>query len=183
MIKPGTVVAGPHTRIEFEQTSAQTDGKLLRFEETFQVGMERPPMHIHATQSEAFTVLRGKLAVRVGAETRILGPGESIVAQPGTAHTLWNAGDEVCVHTVEMVPALAMEDYFYEIVTLEAEGGIPHKSLAQAGRIATLFLRHHNQLAGLPWSVQRVAFRLLVVLARWFTPSPAAPLASSQSKV
>jgi quercetin dioxygenase-like cupin family protein len=165
MIKSGTVVAGPHTRIEFERTSADTDGALLSFKETFQVGPQRPPMHLHATQIERFTVLSGALGVRVGRETRILGPGEVAEVPLGKAHTLWNAGDEPCVHRVEMRPALAMEDFFHETVTIEAEGGMPPKSLAQAARLATLLLRHRNQLAGIPWFLQRVFFSLVVLLS------------------
>jgi len=165
MIQSGTVVAGPHTRIEFERTSADTDGALLSFKETFQVGSQRPPTHLHATQTERFTVLSGTLGVRIGRETRVLGPGETVEVPPGTAHTLWNAGGELCVHRVEMMPALAMEDFFREIVTIEAEGGMPPKSLAQAARLATLLLRHRNQLAGIPWFLQRVFFGLVVLLS------------------
>jgi hypothetical protein len=56
MISTGTVVESPHTRITFERTSAGTGGALLSFQETYQVGPQRPPMHIHATQTERFTV-------------------------------------------------------------------------------------------------------------------------------
>jgi mannose-6-phosphate isomerase-like protein (cupin superfamily) len=171
MITAGTIVESPHTRIAFERTSADTNGALLSFEETYQVGPQRPPLHIHATQIERFTVLSGTLGVRVRRETRLLGAGEVVEVAAGTPHTLWNAGDQLCVHRVEMMPALAMEDYFHAIITLEAEGGIPPKSLADAGRLATLFLRHRNQLAGLPWSLQRAFFRLVVLVSRW---SPAA---------
>lgn len=167
MIQPGTVVTSPHTRIAFERTSAETDGALLRFEETYQVGPQRPPMHIHAAQTERFTVLSGTLGVRVGRETRLLGPGDVAEVPPGTAHTLWNAGVEACVHRVEMIPALAMEDFFYDITTLEAEGGLPPRSLAQAGRVATLFLRHRNQLAAVPWFIQRALFCLVAFVSRW----------------
>jgi len=159
MVKSGTVVAGPHTRIAFERTSADTDGALLSFEETFQVGPQRPPLHLHDNQTERFTVLSGTLGVRIGRMTRALGPGQTVEVPPGTAHTLWNAGAEACVHRVEMMPALAMEDFFHEIVTIESEGGI------QAARLATLMLRHRNQLAGLPWFIQRVVFGLVVLLS------------------
>jgi hypothetical protein len=87
-------------------------------------------MHIHAAQIERFTVLRGTLGVRAGRETRMLGPGEVVEVAAGTPHTLWNAGNQECVHRVEMMPALATEDYFHEVITLEAEGGVPPKSLA-----------------------------------------------------
>ena len=176
MIRSGTVVESSHTRILFERTSADTDGTLLRFEETYQVGPQRPPMHIHATQIERFTVLRGTLGVRAGSKTRTLGPGEVVEVAAGTPHTLWNAGDQVCVHRVEMMPALAMEDYFHEIITLEAEGGVPPKSLAQAARLAALFLRHRSQLSGLPWSIQRALFRMVVFLSKWLSgPRPSRP--------
>jgi nucleoside-diphosphate-sugar epimerase len=38
-----------------------------------------------------------------------IGPGESLSVPPGTAHTLWNAGDEPCVNEVKLEPALDME--------------------------------------------------------------------------
>jgi len=180
MIQPGTIVESPHTRIAFERTSAETSGALLRFEETYQVGPQRPPMHIHAAQTERFTVLSGTLGVRVGRETRLLGPGDVAEVPPGTAHTLWNAGVEPCVHRVEMMPALAMEDFFYEITTLEAEGGLPPRSLAQAGRVATLFLRHSNQLAAMPWFIQRAFFRFVAFVSRWRS-SPANPAPDSRT--
>jgi NADPH2:quinone reductase len=180
MIQSGTVVTSPHTRIAFERTRAETGGELLRFEETYQVGSQRPPMHIHAAQTERFTVLSGTLGVRVGRETRILAPGEVAEVPPGTPHTLWNAGAEPCVHRVEMTPALAMEDFFYEITTLEAEGGLPPRSLAQAARVATLFLRHGNQLAAVPWFVQRAFFRFVVFVSRWRS-SPVNPALDAQT--
>jgi NADPH2:quinone reductase len=83
MIQPGTVVASPHTRIAFECTSAESDGALLRFEETYQVGPERPPMHIHTAQTERFTVLSGALGVRVGRETKTLTPGDVVAFVSG----------------------------------------------------------------------------------------------------
>lgn len=172
MIQPGTVITSTHTRIAFERTSAETGGELLRFEETYQVGPQRPPMHIHAVQTERFTVLSGTLGVRVGRETRILAPGEVAEVPPGTPHTLWNAGDQPCVHRVEMMPALAMEDFFHEIVTLEAEGGLPPRSLSQAGRVATLFQRHRNQLAAVPWFIQRAFLRLVAFVSGWRSSSP-----------
>jgi NADPH:quinone reductase-like Zn-dependent oxidoreductase len=124
-------------------------------------------MHIHTAQTERFTVLSGALGVRVGRETKTLTPGDVVEVAPGTPHTLWNAGDEPCVHRVEMMPALGMEDFFHEIVTLEAEGGLPPRSLAQAGRVATLFLRHHNQLAAIPWFIQRALFRIVAFVSGW----------------
>jgi NADPH:quinone reductase-like Zn-dependent oxidoreductase/mannose-6-phosphate isomerase-like protein (cupin superfamily) len=180
MIQSGTVVESPHTRIAFECTSAESDGALLRFEETYQVGPQRPPMHIHAAQTERFTVLRGVLGVRVGRETKTLTPGDVVEVAPGTPHTLWNAGDEPCVHRVEMMPALAMEDFFHEIVTLEAEGGLPPRSLSEAGRVATLFLRHRNQLAAMPWFIQRALFRFVAFVSGWRS-SPRNPAFDSRS--
>jgi quercetin dioxygenase-like cupin family protein len=48
---------------------------------------DSPPLHVHRTEDELFHVLEGELRVRAGdAEIRI-GPGESLLAPKGVAHS------------------------------------------------------------------------------------------------
>ncbi len=164
MAHTGQVVEGTHTRIEFQVTAADSGGALLRFKETFQAGPFSPPRHVHAHQTERFIVHQGLLCVRIGGEVRLLGPGESATVPPGVPHTLWNAGETPCVHHVEMVPARRMEDFFVGIVTLEADGGIPPRSLSHLGRIARLFLDHENRVPWLSWSLFSPLLRLVAWL-------------------
>jgi quercetin dioxygenase-like cupin family protein len=49
---------------------------------------DRPPLHVHAFESETFYVLEGALTVWVGdREPVTLGPGEAATAPPGLPHT------------------------------------------------------------------------------------------------
>lgn len=48
---------------------------------------DQAPIHVHHASDEAFCVLRGRLEVLVGDERRIIGPGEHITVEAGTAHT------------------------------------------------------------------------------------------------
>ncbi|MCU0696029.1 MAG: cupin domain-containing protein [Myxococcaceae bacterium] len=160
-VRAGQVVEGPHTRIEFEVTSADSGGRLLSFRQTFQPGPFSPPVHVHASQTERFTVVSGRLGVRVGEAVQVLGPGQTVAVPPGTPHTLWNAGAGPCVHRVQLEPARRMEHFFVGIVTLEAEGAIPPRRLSQLARLARLFLDHENRVPGLPWSVFKVVLRLV----------------------
>lgn len=160
----GQVVEGPHTRIEFEVTAESSGGALLAFRETYQPGAFQPPVHVHAKQTERFTVVSGMLGVRVGGETHVLGPGQSASVPPGTPHTLWNAGTTPCVHRVQLTPARRMEDFFVGIVTLEAEGAMPPRRLSQVARIARLFLDHENRVPWLPWFVFKPLLQLVSFL-------------------
>ena len=46
------------------------------------------PLHVHHADDEAWYVLDGRLGFQVGDGTREVGPGESILVQRGTPHSL-----------------------------------------------------------------------------------------------
>jgi quercetin dioxygenase-like cupin family protein len=48
---------------------------------------DSPPLHVHATEDEAFHVLDGELRLRVNGDDIRLGPGESALAPKGVPHT------------------------------------------------------------------------------------------------
>jgi hypothetical protein len=87
---------------------------------------------------------------------------------PGTAHTFWNAGDEPCVHEVRLEPALDMEHFFEGVVTLEAQRRLPPHGRPDLLRIALLFGKHDNLIAGVPRVVQRIVYALARSIA-WAT--------------
>src|SRR5262252_7862220 len=67
---------------------------------------DQAPPHVHHGSDEAFGVISGQLSVLVGAERRILGPGDLVVVPAGTPHTFATVGDETvrmyCVMTPEI---------------------------------------------------------------------------------
>jgi hypothetical protein len=97
-----------------------------------------------------------------------IGAGESRSIPPGVAHTFWNVGDEPCVHEVTLEPALDMEHFFEGVVTLEAQHRLPPHGRPDLLRIALLFGKHDNLIAGIPRVVQRVVYNVAKAVA-WAT--------------
>jgi nucleoside-diphosphate-sugar epimerase/mannose-6-phosphate isomerase-like protein (cupin superfamily) len=159
------VFEGPSTKICILQTAAETSGARLRFEQTLAIGDGRPPRHVHRKQTESFLVVSGRLGLEADGVVCEMGPGESYSVPPGTAHTLWNAGDEPCVNEVTLEPALDMEHFFEGIVTLEAQHRLPPHGRPDLLRIALLFGKHDNLIAGVPRVVQRLVYSFAKAIA------------------
>jgi nucleoside-diphosphate-sugar epimerase/mannose-6-phosphate isomerase-like protein (cupin superfamily) len=156
---------GPSTKICILETAAETSGARLRFEQTLAIGDGRPPRHVHRKQTESFLVVSGRLGLETDGVVCEIGPGESYSVPPGTAHTLWNAGDEPCINQVTLEPALDMEHFFEGIVTLEAQHRLPPHGRPDLLRIALLFGKHDNLIAGIPRVVQRLVYTFAKALA------------------
>ena len=46
--------------------------------------------HVHATVSERFRVIEGRLGVRIGGRESMLEKGADVTITPGVAHNWWN---------------------------------------------------------------------------------------------
>jgi quercetin dioxygenase-like cupin family protein len=66
--------------------AADTRGALAVVERVVEEGAEGPPLHVHDRTSDAFYVLEGTFAVQVGEKRCELGPGDLVLAAPGTVH-------------------------------------------------------------------------------------------------
>jgi nucleoside-diphosphate-sugar epimerase/mannose-6-phosphate isomerase-like protein (cupin superfamily) len=162
---PHRMFEGPSTKINILETAAETSGARLRFEQTLAIGDRRPPRHVHRKQTESFLVVSGRLGLEADGAVCEIGPGESYSVSPGTAHTLWNAGDVPCVNEVTLEPALDMEHFFEGIVTLEAQHRLPPHGRPDLLRIALLFGKHDNLIAGVPRVVQRLVYAFAKAIA------------------
>ena len=99
-------------RFVFTRTSAESSGEVLAFEFFVEPRGGVPMKHCHAGQREHFRCLRGELTVTIGEQTRTLRPGEELVLEPGTVHSLFNAGEEELQCAVEYRPAGRNEAWF-----------------------------------------------------------------------
>src|SRR5215467_2254779 len=61
-------------------------------------------IHSHAESDKIYFVLRGKGVFHIADEERELGTGEIVIARPGEAHGVRNAGQENLVLLVFMTP-------------------------------------------------------------------------------
>ncbi|MCA9771994.1 MAG: cupin domain-containing protein [Myxococcales bacterium] len=69
----------------------------------FRPGQAQKP-HAHAGSDKVYFVLEGKGTFRVGAEEKILGPGEATIAPSGEDHGVVNTSDADLVVLVFMAP-------------------------------------------------------------------------------
>jgi mannose-6-phosphate isomerase-like protein (cupin superfamily) len=117
MARAGQTVENPATgeRITFVRTAADTGGELLVMDDVWTRPGHRTPPHVHPEMEERWEVVSGRAAFRVGDEEVEAGPGETVVAPPGTPHVAWNpTADEVRLR-IEMRPALRWEDFVVEL--------------------------------------------------------------------
>jgi quercetin dioxygenase-like cupin family protein/uncharacterized protein YndB with AHSA1/START domain len=144
-------------RIVFARTAAETDGKLLEYQV---IGRPRgfpAQAHLHPFQSEAHHVLAGSLAVKLGSETRIFGPGESVEIPAGTPHRHYAGGSEEGRVRVELRPALRTEDLLERLAQLAGGGGITRRGYLKPLAAARLLLDfpQEGRAAQPPYAVQQ----------------------------
>lgn len=168
MAYAGKTIESPDTRLVFKETAADTDGKLLRFEQFVQPHHAPVPAHVHGRQDERFLVLSGTMGVKDGEQERVLGVGEEILVASGTPHTFWNAGEGVLHHAVELRPALKSEVFFETVFGLQRDGVLAPGKLKTPLVMAPVVVEYENWVAGPPVWLQRLLFPPLAFLGRLF---------------
>lgn len=168
MAHAGKTIESPDTRLVFEKTAKDTDGELLRFEQSVRADHAPVPAHIHGRQEERFLVLSGRMGVRSGGRERLLEAGEEVVVPPGTPHTFWNASPrgEVLRHVVELRPALESEKFFETVFGLRRDGKLVDGRPPNPLMMAPVIVAHENWLADPPVVLQRLLFGPLALLGR-----------------
>ena len=151
MIRAGDSIVNPVTgeRLVFELTSSDTDGECTSFVTFVEPGGFVASAHVHPFQSERFEVISGRLGVKLGREKSELGPGETAVIKPGTAHKFWNAGDELLCFRAEVRPSLQFESLIETMFSLAADGKTNRKGMPAPLRLAVV-ANHHFDVARLP---------------------------------
>lgn len=147
------------TRIVFRKTARETGGAAVVVEVFLQPNGFLPVTHVHPGQEERVQVLRGSVGVRIGAGRTVAGPGSALTVPPGTAHRLWNAGDEPAHVVCELRPALQFESLVETLFTLAAEGKTNRRGLPSPLRLAVIAAAHFDTVRAPfpPPFVQRVA--------------------------
>ena len=113
-IKAGAQLTNPVTgeRGVVRVAPSAENGRTLVAELFVQPGGAVVGEHVHPHLEEAFTVLRGKLGMRLKGQELIAPLNKRIVIPPGTPHDWWNAGDEEAQVMVEVRPG----DRFLETI-------------------------------------------------------------------
>ena len=114
-------VAG--TRTVFTATAESTGGAYVEIEATYPPHSSPPPLHLHPSQDEDFTVLSGQVTVVRGDETFTATAGEDFRVDRGTPHQLWNHGDDGTVLRWRTTPALQTGEMFCALWEVARENG------------------------------------------------------------
>lgn len=78
--------------------------------------------HFHPAIEEAFTVLRGKVGMRVNGNELIAPIGQRVVVPAGVVHDWWNAGDEEAQVMVEVRPGDRFLEMIHNLFGLARDG-------------------------------------------------------------
>lgn len=156
--------------IKFIQTKSDTFGLLLEMEATYGAHSNEPAEHYHPIQTEEFTVLSGKLSVRINGQIGVLTQGEKLYIPANTVHSMWNDTDNETVVNWKVEPALDTEDFFETLYGLANDGktneeGRPPflQTIITARRFANVF-----RLSKPTYFIQQMAFGILTPVAYLF---------------
>jgi quercetin dioxygenase-like cupin family protein len=166
----GQVIDNPITgeRIVIRQSGADTDGRLLAFDLFLPPGGHVPATHAHPVQEERFTVVEGQMRFQIGRRSMLVEPGQTIVVEPGAAHWFGNVGPETAVASVEIRPALRMQELLARSGAIGAGGSSPAKLVPRLPDLALVLLEFERELAvpRIPRAVLRVLLQPVAWLAR-----------------
>lgn len=70
--------------------------------------------HHHTVADEVYYVQSGAGRVRVDGETRVVGPGDTVIIRPGQRHKLWADGGEDLVLLVTCAPAYEVGEVVWD---------------------------------------------------------------------
>jgi quercetin dioxygenase-like cupin family protein len=124
--------------------------------------------HIHPAIHERFTVVRGRLGVKVDGTERVGRPGDVVDVPPGTPHDWWNAGEDEAHVVVEVEPARRFEEMIVTVWGLANAGRTDAKGRPGLLQLAVTMQEFQDVMVTTrpPRVVQRVLFGPLARLAR-----------------
>jgi mannose-6-phosphate isomerase-like protein (cupin superfamily) len=146
MIRSGDTITNPATgeSITFHTTSADTNGDAVVIETVVQPDGAVCATHVHPSQTERFSVIDGRLGMKVGRKKLLLERGDVAVVEAGTPHKFWNMGDEEVRFVCEVRPALQFESLLETMFALAADGKTNKKGMPNPLRLAVIARAHFD---------------------------------------
>ena len=124
--------------------------------------------HYHPAIEERFTLIRGKLGVRLSGRETKARPGVMLLVPSGVPHDWWNAGDEDAVVRVEIRPAARIEIMILNAFGLAQDGRVDRKGMPNFLQLV-VFAREFSDVVRFtrpPRFLQGVLFGLVAPFAR-----------------
>ena len=119
MTDPDNALRNPATGelLTFIRRAADTGGELLEMENVWTRADHRTVPHVHPRMEETWRVVSGRAGFQIGENELYAGPGDVVVAPPGTPHHGWNESGGETVLRITMRPALRWEEFVVRLFT------------------------------------------------------------------
>jgi mannose-6-phosphate isomerase-like protein (cupin superfamily) len=150
-------------RLTFLETSADTNGELVRFDFWMRPRGFVAAEHLHPRQEERFAIHAGRPRFRIdGRESEAAG-GDVVVVPRGVHHVWWNPGDEEVHATIEFRPALRTEQFFEVFFGLGAAGRTNRRGLPNPLWMVAIGAAFSDEVrpARVPWRLARLGLAVL----------------------
>ena len=187
MATAGSVVENPRRleRVTFLRTASDSAGEMLELRAEARPTPNRPPMHVHRRQKETFVVESGRLSYSIDAREGTAAAGDTVVVQPGSAHTWWNDGPDDLVVRAELEPAERFETFIETIYGLTSTGRVNSRGIPNPLQAAVVFHEFRDEWVPvfLPWPVRNLLFPVLAAICRLAGYRPWYPEFSPQGPV
>lgn len=120
--------------------------------------------HIHPNIEERFTVLRGRIGMRIDGRTMVAPLDQTITVPAGIAHDWWNQGSEEALVRVEVRPAQRFELLIFNLFGLANDGKTNTKGMPNPFQLAVLGSEFRDTIVFTtpPPVIQRVMFALTI---------------------
>ena len=129
------------------------------------------PPHLHPRQTERFEVLEGHMIFTRGRKKVRAGPGDAVEVTPGVRHAFRNPGPDTARLTVNVSPALDLQEFLEEMAALGRDRAYTRRGLPTSFggllRLAGIVWRHRENTVVLspPPFLQSILIRPLARLA------------------
>lgn len=134
-------------RIVFLRTGEETGGELLEMDDFWADADHRTPEHIHPAMEERWEVIAGSVCFRVDGLERMAGPGETLLAPPGTPHSARNVGGGPAHLRIQMRPALRWQVFVERLFALSAHDGVAESAEIRAVGLAEIVAEFDREIA------------------------------------
>ena len=162
---PHTIDNGGGERLTFLRRVTGPGGERLEVENLVLPG-SGPPMHTHHYQTEALTVVQGRIGYpRLGQGPHYAGPGETVRFKPGDSHKFWNAGQDELRCTGYLEPPDNIEYFLTALYASTKRNGGKRPDPFDAAYPVKHFSSEFS-LQEISAAVQRIVFPLQVALGR-----------------
>lgn len=171
MARKGQVLENRITgeKVTFIETSAESNGKRLRFLLTVRPKGFVTVNHIHPNQHEKFDMKRGVLKVLRGKETLYLNSGETVTIPKNLPHQWWNESEnDEAELEVEFVPAGNMETFLEQYYGLANDNKCDAKGTPSFMQIMAFGNEYQLYVSGPPVVLQKIMSSVLGNIAYLF---------------